>query len=268
MKTIILFILVVLVLVTGCSPSSTTTSSTLNSEESTTTTTVTSTTVTSSTTEVPTVTTTTPTSSRPTSKMIKVDNILQNPELPTGCEVTSAAILLNYYGYSVDKLELVEYLPCSNNFYWSNGKLIGPDTNEYFCGDPSKTSGYGLQCFAPVIVKTLNEYLTSVDSKLRAKDLTGTSLDDLLSYISQDTPVIVWATIGMVQGQKKEDWYNDRGDKVTSYRNLHCMVLKGYDEGSVYLSDPLGTLTKVNKSVFESRYDYIGKQSIVLEDSE
>lgn len=264
MKTIIFFVLVFLVLITGCS-SSITTSSTLSSEESVTTSTI-STTITP-TTKVPVTTTTTPTSSRPTSKMIKVDNILQNPELPTGCEVTSAAILLNYYGYSIDKLELVEYLPCSSNFYWDNGKLVGPDTNEYFCGDPSETSGYGLQCFAPVVVKTLDVYLLSIGSKLRANNLTGADLDDLFNYINQDDPVIVWATIGMVQGQKKEDWYNESGDKVVSYRNLHCMVLKGYDEENVYISDPLGTLSKVSKSTFESRYNYIGKQAIVLEDS-
>ena len=40
--------------------------------------------------------------------------VLQNPELPTGCEVTTLTAALNYLGYPVDKLTMADqYLtPC------------------------------------------------------------------------------------------------------------------------------------------------------------
>ncbi|MDY3256762.1 MAG: C39 family peptidase, partial [Ruminococcus callidus] len=38
----------------------------------------------------------------PTSHSINVEAVLQNPELPTGCEITSLTTVLNYWGYDVD----------------------------------------------------------------------------------------------------------------------------------------------------------------------
>lgn len=38
--------------------------------------------------------------------------IMQMPELPTGCEITALTMVLNYYGFDVDKVTLAtEYLP-------------------------------------------------------------------------------------------------------------------------------------------------------------
>ena len=38
--------------------------------------------------------------------------ILQMPELPTGCEITALTMMLNYYGYTVDKTVMAsDYLP-------------------------------------------------------------------------------------------------------------------------------------------------------------
>ena len=37
---------------------------------------------------------------------LDVENIPQNPELPNGCEITSAAIVLNYLGFDIDKVTL------------------------------------------------------------------------------------------------------------------------------------------------------------------
>lgn len=38
--------------------------------------------------------------------------IYQMPELPTGCEITAMTMVLNYYGYSVDKVQMAtQYLP-------------------------------------------------------------------------------------------------------------------------------------------------------------
>ncbi|OUA86307.1 C39 family peptidase [Bacillus thuringiensis] len=48
-----------------------------------------------------------------TVKIEELKQIKQNPELPNGCEVTSASIMLNYHGVAVDKMELADKLPQS-----------------------------------------------------------------------------------------------------------------------------------------------------------
>ncbi|MDO6632226.1 C39 family peptidase [Bacillus thuringiensis] len=48
-----------------------------------------------------------------TNKINELQLIKQNPELPNGCEVTSASIMLKYNGINVDKMELAQKLPQS-----------------------------------------------------------------------------------------------------------------------------------------------------------
>lgn len=89
-------------------------------------------------------------------KLINVKNVLQKPELPTGCECVSLTILLNHLGYNVDKLTLARnYLP-KMDFYWSNGIYYGADFRTTFAGNPESSSSYG--CYAPCIVTTANNY--------------------------------------------------------------------------------------------------------------
>lgn len=222
------------------------------------------TTSTTATTTTMSTTATTTTTKQPSSVRLDVKNIMQNPELPTGCEITSATILLNYYGYAVDKEQMCSYLPQSNRFYYSDGLLIGPDTNEYFVGNPRTTSGRALQCFAPVIEKAINGYLSYVKSERRAKAIVGADLESLYEYLNRGHPVCAWATIGMIKATKVQGWYNDSMELVTSYRNLHCLVMTGYDEQYVYVADPLGQLTKVDKKLFVDRYKSVGSQAVVL----
>ena len=42
------------------------------------------------------------------SNRLNVKCVLQNPELPTGCEITALTIVLNYLGYDVDKLTMAD----------------------------------------------------------------------------------------------------------------------------------------------------------------
>ena len=44
----------------------------------------------------------------PGTVQLNVENILQAPELPNGCELTSAAVVLNYLGFGIDKVTLAE----------------------------------------------------------------------------------------------------------------------------------------------------------------
>ena len=54
----------------------------------------------------------------PDTVQLNVENILQNPELPNGCEITSAAIVLNYLGFDIDKVTLAENCLPMHILYW------------------------------------------------------------------------------------------------------------------------------------------------------
>ena len=62
--------------------------------------------------------------------LLPVPQILQNPELPNGCEITSCCEVLRYLGFAPDKCELADhYLPRSAQWY-------GADPDEVYMGNP------------------------------------------------------------------------------------------------------------------------------------
>lgn len=184
--------------------------------------------------------------------------ISQYPELPNGCEVTTLAAVLNYLGISADKTVLSDqYLPKapvgSANFY------------REFVGDPRNSDAYG--CYAPVIETTANLYLGAVGSPLSAHNVTGTSLEDLFSYIDSGSPVIIWATQYNQTGHYSVTWYVD-GQALTWFTPEHCVALIGYDldQGLVYVADPMtGQCEAYDLASFAANYDSLGQQAIVIE---
>lgn len=125
----------------------------------------------------------------PDAYKIDMEVVLQNPELPTGCEITSLTMVLNYLGFGVTKTELVDgYLTC---------KDPGTATfKEAFIGSPYDPSSYG--CFAPVIIDTANKYLKANDSGRIVKNLTGSDFDFLLREVASNHPVIIWTSINQI----------------------------------------------------------------------
>lgn len=78
---------------------------------------------------------------------LSVPALCQYPELPTGCEATAAVMVLQYYGEAITPSTLAgEWLTCSEQFYWKNGVLYGPDPDKAFAGDPFSQNAYGLFC--------------------------------------------------------------------------------------------------------------------------
>lgn len=188
---------------------------------------------------------------------IEMDNILQRPELPTGCEATALTIVLNHLGFSADKCDIVDnYLPKTDSMC---------SLDNFFIGNPYSSSGFG--CYAPVIVKTADSYLSQAGSKYRAQLLTGSDPETLYWYVSQKIPVICWATIGMIDTEISSTWTaEDTGEKVEFMSNEHCTVLVGYDseKGTVMLNDPWNGNVTYSMSLFEEKYHALGDQAVVI----
>lgn len=182
--------------------------------------------------------------------------ICQYPELPTGCEITSLTMTLNYLGYPADRFELSDY-------YLKKGPVGTVNFYEAFEGDPRDGNSYG--CYAPVIVNTANSYLSAVESSRCASNLTGASLWDLFAYVDAGTPVIVWATYDCNPGHYSVTW-NVNGQDLTWYTPEHCLVLIGYDDSTVSLANPAyGDISVYDIDLFDTRYHELGCQAVVIQ---
>lgn len=185
----------------------------------------------------------------------------QFPAYPTGCESVSTVMVLQSLGKDIDTETFVDtYLPKSATFYSDGGKRYGPSPYEHFIGDPRTSASYG--CMAPVIKAAIVAYLGSD----KVTNTTGTDLSTLCdTYIRNGTPVLVWATINMLETNPKNSWYLADGTRFTWPGNEHCMVLVGYDDTHYYFNDPYaGKLVKYEKGLVEDRYAELGHQSLVV----
>lgn len=185
---------------------------------------------------------------------LEVENIPQNPELPNGCEITSAAIVLNYLGFSVDKVTLSnEYLPMGFP-HWA----VDPD--EAFMGDPADPTSF--YCQPGPVVEAVNAYLEDVGAEYVAVDISGASVGELYEWVASGTPVVVWATRMFEPSRYSDSFLLPNGS--WPYSNSHCMVLTGYDTETCYLDDPMLELSEVSGSLFSQRYEERGRYALVI----
>ena len=163
---------------------------------------------------------------------LPVRTVLQNPELPNGCEAASLAALLKYKGVPADKLDLAYgYIPRGDIEETTDGRT-GPDPELAYAGDPA--AGLGFYCFAQPVAQGANAYLAAQGSALRAADITGVTGQGLLQYLRGGDPVIVWITKDLSAPRTGGcTWLlADTGETYVPYANLHCVVLAGWDGDS------------------------------------
>ncbi len=198
---------------------------------------------------------------------ISMENILQNPELPVGCEITSLTMMLRYLGFNADKTDMAKnYLPISawGNAQYKDGELYKDSFFDYFIGDPF-SRGYG--CFSNAIEKAANDYIADKGGGYTVINLSGSSPDVLYNYLADGVPVICWATDGMIEPEYYESWYdNETGKKLDWYLNEHCFILAGFDmeRNVVTLNDPIKGIIDYDKTKFEKRYVQMYSQAIVI----
>ena len=196
-----------------------------------------------------------------TSKILCVPILNQNPTLPTGCEATSATMVLKYYKEDITAVDFAKYcLPKSEDFYHKNGILYGPDPNIYFVGNPFSKNGYG--CFSPVIVEAVNS-----NSRLcKAKRVYG-NLEELCNkYINTDKPLIIWATMNMKPLKEGDKWLLQNEEAFCWPSGEHCLVLVGYDNLNYYFNDPLkGATVGYEKKTAEACFNALGAQAVLIE---
>lgn len=137
---------------------------------------------------------------------------------PLSCEYAAVQIATSMIGGPVSEYDIEAVTPLSANPHWGyRGNINGSWGN---------TTDYGI--YADALVPGLNIYGYS------ATPFYG-GADELTAAIDSGAPVIVW--LGM---RGDETIYEQAEDgtqyQVTAY--MHVMVVYGYDDSGVYLSDP------------------------------
>jgi Uncharacterized protein conserved in bacteria len=199
---------------------------------------------------------------------LDVATLMQKPELPNGCEITSLTAVLNFYGYDADKLDMADnYLP-KEPWNRKNGKLFGADPYKAYAGDPRDQPG-GFFSYAPPIVAAADRYLGERDaSGLAARDISGSTREELLEHLYGGTPVVVWTTLDMSPPKVTYSWYfHDTGELFKAPVNLHVLVLNGYDAGTntVHVMNPLEGQVTYNADTFFKSYEEMGSHALVVE---
>lgn len=189
---------------------------------------------------------------------LEVPFIQQNLELPRGCEVTSLAMVLNYVGVDVSKMELarnIDKVPFEINGY------IG-DMNEGFLGNMYTKAQPGLGVYVYPILKLANQYLPD-----RIVNLTGEPVEKLYEMIDQGSPVWV-LTNAKFKKLKDVDFqtvYKKNGAMKVTYWQ-HSVVLTGYNDRYVFINDPLAESPnkKVKRKDFEKAWLQMGSQALSI----
>lgn len=195
---------------------------------------------------------------------LPVDVVLQGPELPNGCEVTALTAVLNYYDYNVKKTVLSDkYLP-KVPFEVKDGKLYGADPYQAYAGEP-RSKNQGFFSYVPPVIETVNRYFNDIGGHHKAMDLTGSSPEELLNYIQEGIPVIIWTTIDQREPLFNYSWYVNGTDKsIDIIRNSHTVVLTGFSETEVYVMDPLKGNVAYPKNRFFEIYKKAGSHAMVV----
>ena len=123
----------------------------------------------------------------------------QNPELPTGCEITAVTMMLRYAGKNVNKIQLAHEMPRSNNGDYG------------FVGDPFSVTGWWV--FPTGVAPVVNNHLGT------SKVMTGASWSEIYQQLLKGHLVVAWVA------------------NMNGFIN-HAITLTGYNNGIVYYNNP------------------------------
>ncbi|WP_062351254.1 C39 family peptidase [Bacillus kwashiorkori] len=194
---------------------------------------------------------------------IPVDEVMQLPELPHGCEITAVTSILNYYGFVVSKTVLAdEYLP-KQPFSVKNGRRYGPNPYSAYAGNPRENTGFFV--YAPPVVEAVETFLLEKKADFTVKDISGSTQSEIMDYLKAGTPVVVWVTKDLSLPKMNYSWYFYHNDEYfQAPTNSHTVVLNGFHDKNIYAMDPLkGHVTYESKLFFQS-YQALGSHAVVI----
>lgn len=191
--------------------------------------------------------------------------LLQKPELPNGCEITSLAMLLQWAGVQADKTDLAENWLPREPFGGTEERRTGPDPEAAYAGNPAVEGGW--YCFEGPVLDAANGYLDYNSYNWKAVSLTGISRGEMNRMVRDGVPMAVWVTLDYGEPALSQNfsWYLLDGSLYQPYRNLHCVVLAGMEKDEYRIADPLHGWQNVPKEQFWEAFSAMGSRAVALQ---
>ncbi|GAV17420.1 hypothetical protein FAM7821_01924 [Lacticaseibacillus paracasei] len=172
------------------------------------------------------------------SKVLGVQFISQEAAgAPMGCEAASALEALHYKGHAAGH-NLATFLKTMP---------IAANGNPYqgFGGTPYAVVDGVYQSIFP------SAFTPWVSQFGGASNISGSSLDGIISQVSAGNPVVAWVTLNY-QGPQ---WHHyDWGNGID---NAHVVTVDGYNDSSMHIVDPENGTYWISKSAFNAAYSYM-----------
>lgn len=187
---------------------------------------------------------------------LPVKYICQYPELPTGCEATALTMVLNYYGFDIDKETIADKYMEKQNY--------PGDFYNYFVGDPFTNTGLGI--YAPGLVNTANAYLEMVNTEMEAYDISGVSISEICNHVEKGHPVCIWTTYDIDRDPVVTSKWTIKGKEYRWKKNEHCMVVIGFDKekDTLIIANPASGITEYSREIIEKRNDQFDRMAMII----
>ncbi|MGG6447407.1 C39 family peptidase [Pseudobacillus badius] len=187
--------------------------------------------------------------------------ISQLPELPRGCEVTSLAMLLQFAGIKVEKMELAQQVKKDPTpFQMRNGQVVFGNPNVGFVGDMYNIDKPGYGVYHKPIKELAEKYLPA-----KVIDLTGKEFSEIETSISNGIPVwiIINTRYSKLHAEEFNTWNTTAGQIQMTYRE-HSVLITGYNKDYIFFNDPLTgeKNKKAPKPDFIKAWVQMGRQAI------
>lgn len=180
----------------------------------------------------------------------------QFPNYPTGCESIALKILLEYNGIYTSGDEIIDRLKKGQLPYKIEDEMYGGNPEIEFIGDPRNDYSYGV--YNTPIAEVASTFKGNIQNR------EGMELEEILNLINENRPVMVWTTINNLPSRISSIWiYRPTGEKIYWKENEHAVVIIGYNDEQVIVSDPYtGRITRYNRQTFKENYNYMGKRAV------
>ena len=196
--------------------------------------------------------------------LIRVKAQSQLPQLPDGCEATSLSMLLSAVGVHVDKTTLAKEQPTDPKqpvFATARHDL----TRIASWGDPEQNFvGYVTGIYGYSIYHTPLARLLDTKVPGRARDLTGTSFQDVLRQVDDGMPVLMWATTTLRPTDQWVRWEGPNGPVQATFKE-HAVLLVGHTSTTLIINNPLtGRRETVDPKPFITAWRQLGRQALTV----
>lgn len=185
-----------------------------------------------------------------------VITINQYPLYPNGCEAVALTILLRYHGINVNPESVMNALPKGDIPHYENGIMYGGNPNYEFLGNPRSIYGWGI--WDKGLQITANKFKYPINNG------TGMDFKKVIRLVKNNRPVVVWTSIDLINPFIGKSWiYKLTGEIITWKNYNHAVVVIGYTENNVIISDPInGQIRSMNRQTFINVYNYMGRKAL------